>query len=287
MPKNYSIFSEDDNLKILSCMGRAPDVNSINDFSKVFHEEIEIKLFYEGNSTLIIDKENVAAAVGDVVFINPYEFHSTIDAGGECGKYHLIMIGLDFFKGESRDMPDLRHLFIGERTKINTLIRGDERVSRIVYDISEELNQKKFMYEFAVRGLVLELFSILMREYKSDEKLDCTLDKNIRYYEAVYPAISKIRREYTKKLSIDELAAVCNVSKYHFCRIFKLATSLTAIQYQNEYRLRIADIFLENTNKGISEIAELCGFESIYYFSRCYKNTYGISPNKKRAILCK
>lgn len=128
---------------------------------------------------------------------------------------------------------------------------------------------------------------MLLRDFKSDESLNLPLDKNIRYYELIYPAIRKIRNDYAKKITVDELASLCNISKYHFCRIFKKVTTLSAVNYQTEYRLQVADILLKNTDKSITEIAILCGFEDACYFSRCYKKHTGVSPKQNRAILSK
>ena len=52
------------------------------DTARVVHEAIEIKCFYEGESTLLIDSKPIKVRAGDVVVINPYELHSTIDDGG-------------------------------------------------------------------------------------------------------------------------------------------------------------------------------------------------------------
>lgn len=61
------------------------------------HENVEIKCFYEGTATLLIESQTVRVKAGDVVVINPYEFHATVDTGEEKGKYHLFMLPLDYF----------------------------------------------------------------------------------------------------------------------------------------------------------------------------------------------
>ena len=63
------------------------------------HEDIEIKCFYEGTATLLIESQTVSVKAGDVVVINPYEFHATVDTGEEKGKYNLFMLPLDYFSG--------------------------------------------------------------------------------------------------------------------------------------------------------------------------------------------
>ncbi len=286
MPQYGNIVFENLDLKVTAVSHRTSTVDSINDFSKVFHEDIEIKYFYEGSSTLCVGTETVIVNAGDVVVINPYEFHSTVSNADTKGKYHLLMVGLDFFGSESGIM-DLRYIFIQQRTRISTIINGDERVSRLVRDAVLEVTEKKAHYENAVRGMVLELFSLLLRDYKDSRALDYPDSKRVRHYQVIYPAIRAIRQDSEKEQSIDELAMLCNISKYHFCRIFKETTGMSAVEYRNEFRLHTAEILLKTTDKTVAEISRRCGFDDPAYFSRCYKNKFGISPLKSRAILSK
>ena len=87
-------------------------VDNVEGVRKAIHEAVEIKCFYEGTSTLLLGTQTVTVKAGDVVVINPYEFHATIDRGeeGNTGKYHLFMVPLDFFSGcnlPEMDLPDL------------------------------------------------------------------------------------------------------------------------------------------------------------------------------------
>ncbi len=262
-------------------------IDAIDDFSEVFHEDIEIKYFIDGSSTLHIGGGSVVTQSGDVVFINPYEFHSTVNYAEEKGRYHLLMISLDFFDGMGEGFLDLRYLFTKERTRIQTLIRGNERIARIISDIVFEVIEERRDYRRAVTALLLELFVLLFRDYRDSTLAELPTDKSLRYYEVIYPAIQLIRQDCGEEYTIDELAGACGVSKCHFCRIFKQSTSMSAVEYRNEYRLQIARVLIQSTNKSISEISVQCGFDDSAYFSRCYKKKFGHSPNKDRAILSK
>ena len=282
-----TITYQNEHLKLVTVADQISSIDNNNDLTSMFHEDIEIKLFYEGSSTLIIGNRTIVTSPGDIVVINPYEFHSTVDIGERKGVYHLLMVSLDFFQSENNSIFDLRHLFIKEHIKLKTLIQNNSRLYDIIINIVNEVKEKKPFYESVVHGLIAELFALLLRDFKSDEPLNLPLDNNIRYYELIYPAIQKIRNDYAQKITVDELASLCNISKYHFCRIFKKVTSLSAVNYQTEYRLQVADILLKNTDKSITEIAVLCDFEDACYFSRCYKKHTGVSPKQNRAILSK
>ncbi|MEE1224801.1 MAG: AraC family transcriptional regulator [Clostridia bacterium] len=260
--------------------------DNLDDVSKLFHEEIELKLFLEGSSTIMIDNETIVANEGDIVIMNPYQIHFTVNSMEEKAKYHLILIGLDFFENNIAFF-DLRYLFTKEHARINNVIRGNHRIAEIIKNIADEFSNKKAMYHTVITNLVSELIALLLREYRTNNATAYPIDKNMRFYEIIYPALAKLRNDYAEKISIDELARMCNVSKYHFCRIFKEVTSVSALQYQIQCRLAVADVLLNSTDKSISEIAESCGFDDICYFSRCYKKNRGVSPKEKRARMSK
>ena len=98
-------------------------------------------------------------------------------------------------------------------------------------------------------------------------------------------AIEHINRHIFEALTIDGICDAVHTSKYHFCRQFKLATGMTAMQYLMNYRLRIARAFLEASEMSCSEISRRCGFADESYFSRAYKRQFSISPQQHRAIL--
>ncbi len=286
MDKKNEIVFEKEDFRIIVIPDRISRIDSVADFYKVFHEEIEIKYFIEGSSTLHIGNESVVTEPGDIVVINPFEFHSTVNYAEEKGKYHLLMIGLDFFSGES-SLLDLRYLFMNERGRIETLIRNDKYLSGIILRIVEEIKEKGKYYELSVKALVLDMFTRLFRLYKDTRPAKHPSDKSLKYYEVIYPAIKMIRENCSVNYTVDELAVACGVSKCHFCRIFKESTSMSAIEYRNEYRLQIAGVLIKTTAKSISEISLQCGFDDMAYFSRCYKKRFGHSPMRDRAILSK
>lgn len=252
---------------------------------RTLHEEIEIKFFYEGSSTLMIGSEIFNTQPGDIVVINPYECHSTIDVGINKGRYHLINLALDFLVENNPNGLNLRHLLLGKGICFKNLIRGDENLQRILNNVIEEMQKKESSYKLMVRCLMTEFFLHLMRYAIDEEKNNQISDKNIRYYQMIEPALQLIYTSYAQKLTLDQMASACGMSKYHFCRIFQQSKGVTAMQYLNSHRLKIANVLLTNTDKNIAEVAEASGFLDEGYFCRCYKKMYGISPKQNKAKL--
>lgn len=244
-----------------------------------WHEDLEIKLITKGKTIVIIDSEIIEARQGEIIFINPYQIHSMPMLDGNDMIYDIFMVNLDFFQKSGIRSMNLRSIFSQNKHRINNHIINP-RLSDILKKLAVAYDSDSAYSAPLIQGLLLEFFSILLTEEVSDtlaEKID---PKHIRYYHAVEPALDVIHMRYQERLSGEELAEICGMSTYYFCRVFKRVMGVTPVQYQTEYRLRIADILLKYENESISAVAHTVGFDDEAYFSRCYKNSRGISPRQ-------
>ena len=245
------------------------------------HEAIEIKCFYEGESTLLIESKPIKVTAGDVVVINPYELHSTIDDGGENkGRYHLFMVELDFFSGLKNVDIDLRNLVYENRTSFKNYYKQNAAMYNILSQVVKENEIADEATRLSIFGLMAGFFAQLMRCGTDKEKE--SVEDIARYQTIIQPAIKMRRDRYSEQLTLEILAEACNISKFHFCRIFKRVMGTSVIQYLNSYRLKIANTMIINTGKQISEIASICGFDDVSYFCRIYKKYYGRTPKKAK-----
>ena len=53
-------------------------------------------------------------------------------------------------------------------------------------------------------------------------------------------------------------------------------------EFLSDLRLRRAQELLKNNELTINDIAQRCGYSDIAYFSRCFKNRFGVSPSRWR-----
>lgn len=247
-----------------------------------FHEAIEIKYIYEDNVALMINSNIIIANTGDITVVNPYEIHANIDFDKYNGKYHMIIIDIDALSNFNHSEYDLRHILIEKRLKFNNHIKDNKSLQQIFKKIIDEsINRKKY-HKTIIQSLMCEFFAILLREELNENCDNGSNEVNEKYKKSISPALTKIHAHYTKKLTTKELAKECNLSMYHFCRIFKLAMNMTSVEYIIQHRINIAETLLKATKDTITEIAWGCGFESESYFSRCYKKLKGVSPKTYR-----
>ena len=264
---------------------RLDSVSSINGLEadrRAIHEDIEIKCFYEGSATLLIGNETVSAKAGDVVVINPYEFHATVAYSENKGKYHMFMIPLDYFSDADTSESELMLMLRAGQTFLSRHYENNARLFGILMQAAEEYRNRETAYQSAIKGLMIQLFALLARCGTTKVDLIDEKRKTLLHYRLIEPALRHIRDRYASPITIDELALTCGLSKHYFCHVFKAVVGQSATAYLNDYRVKVADTLLAHTEKSISHIAEVCGFENTNYFCRRYKAFYGISPGKRR-----
>lgn len=84
------------------------------------------------------------------------------------------------------------------------------------------------------------------------------------------------------QLDLARLAAEANVSKYHFAKKFKALTGSAPIQYFINMKMQRACYLLDSSRQSIKEVAASLGYDDVYYFSRLFKKTIGLSPSQYR-----
>jgi len=100
------------------------------------------------------------------------------------------------------------------------------------------------------------------------------------------PNISKVKKHieqnFGKAQSLDILASVACMSRYHFCRTFKHFIGVTSVEYLNMVRIKEAKRFLRNNWFSISEICFFIGYNNLCQFERVFKKSEGVSPSVYR-----
>jgi len=84
-------------------------------------------------------------------------------------------------------------------------------------------------------------------------------------------------------LSVDDLAAAMNLSRVQLYRKVKAISGSSPVELLRTARLNRGYQLLIQTNKTISEIAYEIGFTAPSYFTKCFKNEFGVSPSDIQA----
>lgn len=84
------------------------------------------------------------------------------------------------------------------------------------------------------------------------------------------------------EITLDSLAAIARLSRYHFSRAFTRATGKTPHAFVMGRRLDQAKTMLRDTNLAISEVARRCGFSNASHLSNRFLEAEGVRPSAFR-----
>ena len=88
---------------------------------------------------------------------------------------------------------------------------------------------------------------------------------------------------YQEDISLDMLAAQFRRTPEYLCSVFKAATGETISHYLRRIRIHRAKVLLiEQPDAGVREVSETCGFHSVSYFGRVFREATGFTPQGYR-----
>src|SRR5215472_10294802 len=108
-----------------------------------------------------------------------------------------------------------------------------------------------------------------------------TADSHAR---AVQRVISTLRERLDENISLEEMASVAYMSRYHFNRTFRQVTGLPPCRFLTKLRVEAATQMLLNTDTSVTDICLEVGYTSLGTFVRRFSDLLGISPMRLRAL---
>ncbi len=99
----------------------------------------------------------------------------------------------------------------------------------------------------------------------------------------VAKALWYIESHFAEEITLDDIATICGVSRYHMSRAFSLATGRSIMQYVRGRRLTEAARSLHNGAPDILAVALDAGYNSHEAFTRAFRDQFGRTPELVRA----
>lgn len=117
-------------------------------------------------------------------------------------------------------------------------------------------------------------------------------DREQQTERALEAARLELERRYREEVTIDELAGIAGLSRYHFMRLFKERYGRGVSEYRTELRLRAAKALMREIDGPplpLGEIVYRVGYNNESYFSSLFKKQTGVAPavyqrNQRRRI---
>jgi YesN/AraC family two-component response regulator len=99
---------------------------------------------------------------------------------------------------------------------------------------------------------------------------------------SILRALQHIDTHLESPLSLQTVAGIAGMSKFHFCRRFKCVTGTTFRAYVIQKRLARAKELLRDEGRSVTAVAREVGFHDLTHFSRAFRKQEGVLPSLYR-----
>ena len=244
-----------------------------------FHEFDKLVILISGKVDYTVEGTTYRLEPWDILLVRHHMIHkAAIDLSVP---YERIIIYLDSAYVE-RFAPEagLMDCFAAAEKRRYCLMRPDagsvERLKDALHRLEDTQGDELFGAQLLRGTMLVQLLVLINRIMLSDNsnKNDAAEPDG-----KIAPALSYINENLTRELNIDDMAAMCFMSRYHFMRLFKAQTGCTVHNYIRQKRLVLAARLIREGMSASAAAAE-CGFSDYSAFHRAFTKTFRVSPGK-------
>ncbi|MGO4696918.1 helix-turn-helix domain-containing protein [Paenibacillus sp. 2TAB26] len=256
--------------------------------------DYELLYLMEGQMLVTVEDVVYHGKAGDCFFFKPGQRHAIQNIGGTRVRQPHVHFDL-YVQPDSQDVGVSFKPLHQMNTKEKGWFRDNELsaspflmpthfrlgdpfpLEQSLFELIREFETKPPFYEIRIKGCLLAILSLIMREQywgsktKSDGQLGLLTD--VRSY---------IEHNVHRCIKLDELSERFHISKFHLIHLFKNLFQQTPIQYHQQIRIEKAKMMIQFTYLPMQDIAEQLGYSNIHAFSRAFKGSEGCSPSKYR-----
>lgn len=169
------------------------------------------------------------------------------------------------------------------------IVKAEREYERCSGVLSETMKAKLKFYFLIITGLyrvtennagygtISEMFSVVREHAK--ELLSDT-DKIDERWDVVRLTEEYIQKNYGRDISIGQIADSLNLTPNYLSAVFHKGVGTTFVKYLTRVRMNKAEELLQNENLTINQVAALAGYTDTRYFSRVFKEYFGVLPSE-------
>lgn len=179
-------------------------------------------------------------------------------------------------------MPDMNGIELLRRIK-----SAYPEIQVIILSAYDDFSYAQQAIRFCACGYLLkpvnkaELEEVLIKAVDLAERRAVPANTDVNFSIAETAKLFIIEN-YTKAISIEDIAKHCCVNKSYLSRKFKDENGITIVDYITHLRIRKACELLRDSQYSVSEISQRVGYEDYTYFCKVFKKEYDLTPLQYR-----
>ena len=275
MSNNRYEFMQNDSLKKTAKLLYISSAKYGGDWHSIQHTHNCSELFYviDGQGQFLIEDQTYPVSASDLVIVNPNVAHTEVSLNASPLKY--IVLGVEGLELTATNNDDNTNFCI-----INFKTHKDN-ILLCLQNMLTEIETKHPGYEIVCQDLMEILIVLLGRQTNFATILTPVNKKASRLCGSTKRYIDA---HYQENITLDQLAEVCHISKYHLAHAFTEEYGISPINYLISKRISEAEHLLKTTDFSLSLISSTTGFSSSSYFAQIFRKQKGMSPTEFRKL---
>ena len=209
----------------------------------------------------------------------PYELRCKSPAGEELDFIIIHLVVDHYLAALEAAHPGKTH-----EVEVVDFFGRDEALAHVCFACAEMLAAQVPGESKRIAALAQLLASYLIEKYTdaAAEKPDFRGGLPIRQLRKVEDFV---RGQLAEEISVEALAALVELSPFHFSRVFKKTTGMSPLQFVTRERITRAQQLIRETSRSLIEIALEVGYSSPSHFAQVFRKIVGVTPTEFRGAL--
>ncbi len=246
-----------------------PDYRAVSHW----HEELELIYLLSGTMDYAVGIERISLQAGEGILVSPGHIHYGYSLTHEECEFYCVLVHPKMLHA----IGIMEHACASAYCKLSPSIAWQAEILHSIATIYQK--RSSTISHYVILHEILGIWITLYEHRSIDAEQMSFHDPHISILQNM---LGKIQREYAESLTLADIAEAGPVSKSSCLNIFRDYLSSTPMAHLNAYRLKLASEQLLFTDATITEIAFAVGFQSASYFTRLFRQAYGMTPREYR-----
>lgn len=252
-----------------------------------WHNEIEFAVVLEGEVEIRADETTLILQAGDGIFINSEVLHTIKSTSSNNAILFTIVMNPQLIANDEHGL--IFDSFVQPLVtckaipyiQLNSDTAWQQECLQLLTDIYEQDQQMNYGYELFMYSSICKIWYLLIID--SEHTINSTRNHQLTInQQRIKQMLKFMHAHYHEPIQLSDISAVVSISKSECNRCFQKMIGMTPFDYLKQIRLEQAIKLLQNTNLSMSDISSACGFNTLSYFGKLFKQYKGISPKKFR-----
>lgn len=254
-----------------------------------WHPDFEIATAVSGVLDFQVARQHIILNAGDSIFVNGNILHGIKQLSGNIPDpvpnivFSGAMIAPETSAVYQKYIQPISRCDTLPFVVFNQKNSWHDEVNRIVNQVYCLMDEQSPCYEMAVQRELSRIFEYIFSNFDDFPKSENTriqINTQIR----IQKMLSYIYEHYAEVVTLEDIAGAANISRSEAGRCFNTYMGASPVDALIKHRLQVAHSLIQDTTLTLQEISDSCGFHSVHYFSRQFRQVYGYTPGQYRIL---